>query len=704
MARDGRPLGMISTHWAHGSLPDAQELRRVDLYARQAADFIERCQADERLRRSEQALNDFFETAAVGLHSVGPDGLILRANQAELQLLGYPQDEYVGRHLAEFHVDRAVIDDILARLRRGERLHEYPSQMRCKDGSVRDVLVTSSVLFENGKFMHTRCFTVDVTARKRAETDLLARARQQQAVASLGELALRERELQKVFERATAVVAETLGVEYCKVLELVPGGRELLLRAGVGWKEGLVGSARVSTGVHSQAGYTLASGAPVIVRDLRTEPRFSGPPLLTEHGVVSGMSCIIRGAEGQAWGVLGTHASSLIEFTDDDVSFLTAVANILGYAIQREGAEAALRESDRRKDEFIAMLSHELRNPLAPLRSALEVLRLRSAGDEDVRTMMERQVSHLVRLVDDLLETSRISRGLLELRREPVEVTDMLRSAVESAEPLVRELGHRLELDLPSEPLWLRGDPVRLAQTFANLLNNAARYTPRGGNIWLRATRENNAAVCVSVRDSGAGFTLEAQARLFEMFSRGEGSSGLGIGLALVRKLVEMHGGSVEAHSEGEGRGAEFLVRLPLDRAPASAGAKTVHADGSTYRVLVADDNRDAAASLAMLLRALGNEVSVAGDGIEAVQAMHNFRPHVVLLDIGMPRLDGYGAAREIRRHPLGRDIRLVALTGWGQEEDRRRAREAGFDAHLVKPAELDALRRVLAEVKTESL
>ena len=412
---------------------------------------------------------------------------------------------------------------------------------------------------------------VDVTARKRAEAGLLARARQQQAVASLGELALRERDVQKVFERATAAVADTLDVEYCKVLELLPGGREVLLRAGVGWKEGLVGSARVGTGADSQAGYTLASGAPVIVRDLRTEPRFRGPPLLTEHGVVSGMSCIIRGAEGEAWGVLGTHATRLIEFTDDDVSFLTAVANILGYAIQRERAEAALRESDRRKDEFIAMLSHELRNPLAPLRSALEVLRLRSAGDEDVRTMMERQVSHLVRLVDDLLETSRISRGLLELRREPVQVTDVLRSAVESAEPLVREFGHRLELDLPSEPLWLRGDPVRLAQTFANLLNNAARYTPRGGNIWLRATREHDAEVCVSVRDSGLGFTLEAKARLFEMFSRGEGSSGLGIGLALVRKLVEMHGGSVEAHSEGEGRGAEFLVRLPLDRAPAGA-------------------------------------------------------------------------------------------------------------------------------------
>ncbi len=451
----------------------------------------------------------------------------------------------------------------------------------------------------------------------------------------------------------------------------------------------------------SQAGYTLSSDAPVIVEDLRTEDRFRGPPLLTQHGVVSGMSCVIRGHDGAPWGVLGTHSTRRVEFTKDDVSFLTSVANVLGHAVQRERAESALRESDRRKDDFIALLSHELRNPLAPLRSGLELLRLKPTAGEQVRTMMQRQVDHLVRLVDDLLETSRISRGLLELRRDAVELGDVLRSAVESADPIVREAGHRLELEMPSEPLWLRGDPVRLAQSFANLLNNAARYTPRGGTIWLRAIPEGEGSVCVSVRDTGRGFAPENRARLFEMFSRGEGSSGLGIGLALVRKLIDMHGGSVEARSEGEGRGAEFLVRLPLER-PAGpeqvAGVKAANA--RSCRILVADDNADAAESLAMLLRTLGNEVSVACDGVDAVQAVGEFRPDVVLLDIGMPRLDGYEAARKIRQTPLGTHVRLVALTGWAQEADRRRAREAGFDAHLVKPADLDALRRVMAEVE----
>jgi signal transduction histidine kinase/ActR/RegA family two-component response regulator len=427
--------------------------------------------------------------------------------------------------------------------------------------------------------------------------------------------------------------------------------------------------------------------------------------LLTEHGVVSGMSCIIRTGDGAPWGVLGTHSTRRIDFTRDDVSFLVSVANVLGHAIQRERAESALRESDRRKDEFIAMLSHELRNPLAPLKSGLELLRLGGSAGTDgrVREMMERQVGHLVRLVDDLLESSRISRGLLELRRQPVQLDEVLRAAVESAESLIRERGHRLEVDPPCEALWIEGDAVRLSQVFANLLNNAARYTPRGGCIRLHASRAGDGNARITVRDSGVGFAPEAQARLFEMFSRGAGSTGLGIGLALARKLVEMHGGTVEARSEGEGRGAEFAVTLPLTDAPLRAAQPAVVYAGNGFRVLVADDNQDAAESLAALLEALGNDVKVAYDGVEAVEAARRFRPQVILLDLGMPRLDGYGAAREIRRDPDGRAIKIVALTGWGHEEDRQRVREAGFDAHIVKPAELEVLRRMLSEVKQET-
>jgi signal transduction histidine kinase/ActR/RegA family two-component response regulator len=555
----------------------------------------------------------------------------------------------------------------------------------------------------NGRPLRMLGVCADVTDRKRAEMSRLARARQQETVASLGELALRERDLQKVLDETTARVAQTLEVEFCKVLELLPGGEQVLLRAGVGWRPGLVGSARVSAGSDSQAGYTLSLDAPVIVDDLRTEQRFRGPPLLVEHAVVSGMSCIIRGPQGEPWGVLGTHSTRRVEFTRDDVSFLASVANILGHAIQRERVESALRESDRRKDEFIAMLSHELRNPLAPLRSALALMRLEDSmtAHRDLQAMMERQIAHLVRLVDDLLETSRISQGILELRRVPVQLTEVLKSAVEASEPLVRERHHTLELELLDEPVWLSGDGVRLAQCFANLLNNAARYTPDGGRILLRTTRATEGSVRISVRDTGVGFSPAKKDALFEMFSRGPDSAGLGVGLALARKLVEMHGGAIEAYSAGEGCGSEFTVTLPL-AAPGTQPlpATNVSAPVNGLRVVVADDNRDAADTLGVLLRALGNEVSVAYDGIEAVEMAREFRPHVIMLDMGMPRLDGYGAAREIRRDAGIADVKLVALTGWGQDDDRKRAQDAGFDVHLVKPADLDAVRRVLADAR----
>jgi signal transduction histidine kinase/CheY-like chemotaxis protein len=367
----------------------------------------------------------------------------------------------------------------------------------------------------------------------------------------------------------------------------------------------------------------------------------------------------------------------------------------------RKRAEIALEEADRRKDEFIATLSHELRNPLAPLRNGLHLLRL--SGDADqrlarVHEMMERQVDHLVRLVDDLLEISRITRGALELRRQRVALAAVVRNAVETAETLVQAAGHRLDVFLPSEPLHLDGDPVRLGQILANLLNNAAHYTPRGGRIELRAERDGN-QVIVSVRDDGLGIAPEQIERVFDMFNRGERSSGLGIGLALARRLAEMHGGTIRAESAGLGTGATFFVTLPLDAGQATTADATT--PGTTAlplkRVLVVDDNRDAANSLAMLLQFLGADVDVAHNGREALERFDACAPAVVLLDIGMPEMDGYEVARALRARDAGRGVPLVALTGWGQEDDRRRARAAGFDHHLVKPADIDALRALLA-------
>jgi PAS domain S-box-containing protein len=378
----------------------------------------------------------------------------------------------------------------------------------------------------------------------------------------------------------------------------------------------------------------------------------------------------------------------------------------------REQAER-LREADRVKDEFLATLSHELRNPLAPLRNSLHLLRVaddgkksRDASTARIHEMMERQVNLLVRLVDDLLEISRINRGTFALRKERVEVTTIVRNAVETSEPLIQAGRHRLSVSLPEEPLWLEGDPVRLAQILANLLNNAAKYTDEGGKISVHARRRDD-AVIVSVLDNGVGIAADALPRMFEMFSRGDRSSGrsqdgLGIGLALSRRLAQMHGGTIDAHSEGPGKGSEFTVRLPLatDQSREALASASTGTAMSQTRILVVDDNRDSADSLSMVLTFLGADVRVARDGPEALAAFPSYDPAVVLLDIGMPGMDGYEVARVLRARFPHRNTAIVALTGWGQEEDRRRAREAGIDHHLLKPTEIGALQALLASLE----
>ena len=377
---------------------------------------------------------------------------------------------------------------------------------------------------------------------------------------------------------------------------------------------------------------------------------------------------------------------------------------------ERAKAEEALREADRRKDEFLAMLAHELRNPLAPLRNALEVLKLTEAPPailSQTREMMERQVQVMARLVEDLLDVSRITRGKIDLRREPVEVRAVVTRAVETARPLIEARGHRLSVELPAESLRVEGDPVRLAQVLSNLLNNAAKYTESGGRITLKAGAEGGEVV-LCVRDEGVGIAPELLPRVFDLFTQGNhpaalSQGGLGIGLTLVRRLVELHGGRVEAHSEGLGRGSEFVVRLPaLAGAPAAgpAGAKKAElGPASRRRVLLVDDNVDSATSLAMLLRLWGHEVRAVHDGSQALAAARAFRPDVALLDIGMPDMDGYEVARLLRTQGGLNGTAFVALTGYGQENDRRRSAEEGFQTHLVKPVDPEALRRLLEEL-----
>lgn len=375
----------------------------------------------------------------------------------------------------------------------------------------------------------------------------------------------------------------------------------------------------------------------------------------------------------------------------------------------RMNAEAALKESDRRKDEFLATLAHELRNPLAPIRNALELMKgadIDRNDFEETRSVMDRQLGQMVRLIDDLLDISRITTGKLQVRKERIELATVMQSAVEASQYLIEAEGHELTVTLPPQPIHLDADPTRLTQVIANLLNNAAKYTEKGGHIWLIAQREKGEVV-ISVRDTGIGISAEHLPNVFQMFSQAtpaldRAHGGLGIGLSLVRGLVELHNGTVEAHSAGAGRGSEFVVRLPIVEVQTEvllphSGEKGCSA--RACRILVVDDNRDAASTLAILLKKRGHSIQKVFDGLEAIQAAASFRPDVVLLDIGLPKMNGYEVARHIREQPWGGKLTLVAVTGWGQEEDKRQALDAGFNHHLTKPVAVQAVEKILAEV-----
>jgi signal transduction histidine kinase/CheY-like chemotaxis protein len=370
-------------------------------------------------------------------------------------------------------------------------------------------------------------------------------------------------------------------------------------------------------------------------------------------------------------------------------------------------AQQALRDADRRKDEFLATLAHELRNPLAPVRNALQVLNLMGTDVRELqwaRDVIDRQMKQMSRLIDDLMDVSRISQGKIELKRERVTLAKVIQGALETSRPLIEQCGHELTVTVPPQTLYLDADLTRLDQVLSNLLNNAAKYTERGGRIWLTVERQGSDVVA-SVKDSGIGIPREKLQSVFELFSQVQGTlersqGGLGIGLSLVKRLVEMHGGSIDVHSPGIGQGSEFVVRLPVVIEPTPAAHRQDLEESevwaSSLRILIVDDNRDAADSLGLMLQMIGNETQTAYDGVGAVQAAEAFQPKVVLLDIGLPKLNGYDACRQIRQQPWGKKMALIAMTGWGQEEDKRKAEDAGFDRHLVKPVDPRELIKLL--------
>jgi signal transduction histidine kinase/DNA-binding response OmpR family regulator len=415
-------------------------------------------------------------------------------------------------------------------------------------------------------------------------------------------------------------------------------------------------------------------------------------------------------AGGKLLGTVSFASRRRDSFEQEEIEFLETISKYITAAYERLQLIEQLRDQDRRKDEFLATLAHELRNPLAPMHNGLQLIRLATSNPatlEQARTMMERQLKQMKRLVDDLLDVSRISRNKLDLRMELTELASIVGSAIETSQPLLEAADQRLRVSLPIEPVVLNADPVRLAQAFSNLLNNAAKYSGQGSEIWFEVEQEAGEAI-VRVRDNGIGIPVDQLKSVFDIFVQVDRSlersqGGLGVGLTLVKQLVQMHGGRVEVRSEGPGKGTEFIVRLPVvmrqqTKAPAPAQVTAPLDTNGGQRILVVDDNVDSAESLSLMLELLGHKVSLAHDGLEAVEAAKQFKPDIAFLDLGMPKMNGYDAARLIREQPENRGVKLVALTGWGQEEDKRRSHDAGFDMHLVKPIDFSALEKLLEQ------
>jgi signal transduction histidine kinase len=442
------------------------------------------------------------------------------------------------------------------------------------------------------------------------------------------------------------------------------------------------------------------AGKLVVCHDVKKRVR--GPDELAPFEAISVRAFvgvpIVRDGEWVA--VLAVHSAVPRAWRNDEVGLIAETAERTWNAIERESVAAALRDADRRKDEFIALLATELRNPLAPLRTGVEVIRLAPHDPvliAETRELMQRQLDHMVRLVDDLLDVSRITSGKIVLRRQPTSLAELVQTALEANVPAMAEKKLELLTDIDA-PVIVDVDPARIVQVLSNVLHNACKFTPSGGRVAVIAKAVGAEAV-LRVRDTGVGIARELVPRVFELFTqgvRGPEQGGLGIGLALAKQLIEMHAGTIEVHSEGSGRGTEITIRLPFKSAAIAAEPLPVEPDKPVRNVVVIEDNRDGARAMSMLIRALGAVAHVAHDGTSGVELVRQVRPQVVLLDIGLPDVDGYEACRQIRAE-LGKSTRIIAVSGWGQSEDKRRAVEAGFDAHVTKPPDPSTLRRYLS-------
>ena len=649
------------------------------------------------------------------------NGVISSWNPGAQRLFGYTAAEAIGKPVTMLIPDNHLDEEpgILARLRRGERIDHYETIRRRKDGELINVSLTVSPIKDGtGRIIGASKIARDITRQKRSEELIREQAHVLALLDTTGKTIASQLDLQNVLQTVTDTATQLTGAKFGAFFYNIISdqGEAFLLYTLSGApreafeKFGLPRNTAIFNPTFTGKGVVRSP-------DITKDPRYG--KMAPHHGMPKGhlpvrsyLAVPVISRSGDVMGGLFFGHPDPDRFTERAEQLVVGVAAQATVAMDnarlyeaaqreiasRERAEAALRETDQRKDEFLATLAHELRNPLAPIRQATIISMSPGASDEQKQWSHEvitRQVRHMSLLLDDLLDISRITRGMLELRTEMADLAEVVEAAIETSRPVIDAKLHSLQLDLPAEPTQFAADPLRLAQVVSNLLTNAAKYTAPRGTIQVRATADDH-NVEISVTDSGVGLTQDALSAVFTMFSqvrstqdRSEG--GLGIGLALSKGVVELHGGTIEAHSAGPGKGSEFIVRLPRRTVAGSLPATTTAtapAQTRKRRVLIADDNRDAADSISMLLQMAGHEVTVAYDGQQALENIETLRPEVALLDIGMPGLDGFEVARRVRLDIRIRNTLLIAVTGWGQASDKARALAAGFDLHFTKPVE----------------
>ncbi|TFZ06012.1 response regulator [Ramlibacter henchirensis] len=641
-----------------------------------------------------------------------PDGSVSQVNPSWAAFTGQAFEAYRGwGWIQAVHPDdRPGLEDAWRAATQAKVPFDHAYRLRRHDGEYRHVQAQGTPVMEGAVLREWVGVCVDDTASRRAQVALQESELRFRFLDRLGQATRELTEAGELMGVTARMLGEYLGATRCAYADVEPDGDRFTIRND--WS---VPGVPTSAGVYSlelfgpQATTNLRRGQHLVVRDVDRELGEEGGGRMFNAIGIKAIICAGLIKQGRLVAMMAVHQSRPRDWTEHEIALVGEVVDRCWAHIERVRDSAMLREQDRRKDEFLATLAHELRNPLAPIKYAMAMLR-RSDDPERLaraRDVVDRQVSQMARLIDDLLDLSRINRGLIRLQLEPHRVADLVREAVDVARPAIEEGRHQLQVRALAENVFVHADATRLVQVLGNLLGNAAKYTPEGGRIVVSGSVEGG-DVLLEVADNGVGIPPADQDRVFQMFTQLEHTAsrargGLGIGLSLVKTLVQMHGGAVSVRSEGLGRGATFSVRLPrMGGAPALAPQFPRQAaageSGDALRIAVVEDNDDGRASLVELLELLGHEVRSACDGAAGVELVRSFRPDLVLLDLGLPVMDGLEACRRIRSDPQLGATRVVALTGWGTDLDRERTAKAGFDLHLTKPVEAETLRRTVEE------